>query len=178
MTPAYTPVFKGPIEGYVVNHLRANYWRVSALLEYEDVLQEAWVVFLSLVRRYSEIDTPQHFMSLFKTSWRNHFNDLATATTRSRSIPVYQYEDGEDQDFIGQIVGDLNTMGVLPVLVNEAPPLVRTVISFLVSDNCGDASSFIETRSEKRSNALLCRLLGFPPNTNVINEVKQYFNFG
>ena len=65
----FTPEFKGPIEGWVVNQLERHYWRVQATMTRMDVMQEAYIKFHHLKMKYEgDVTDPQHFMALFKTS--------------------------------------------------------------------------------------------------------------
>ena len=48
----FTPEFKGPIEGWVVNQLERHYWRVQATMTRMDVMQEAYIKFHHLKMKY------------------------------------------------------------------------------------------------------------------------------
>jgi hypothetical protein len=177
------PEFKGPIEGYVVNYLSANYWRVKNNMEYEDMMQEAQVVYLRLVRKYPDIDTPQHFMALFKTSWGNHFVDFTNKETNARALMYEnQFQDVEDtmSNFMSSIMGDSNNNGYLLILIKEAPAEVRQVLSLFLnapSEILDLASKAWKDggRNQDYGNNMLCKLLGIEPGTDVIGIVQRYF---
>lgn len=179
------PPFKGPIEGYVVNHVKRNFWRVEKNMEYEDVMQDANVIYLKLALKYHDIDTPQHFMALFKTSWNNHFTDLSNAETASRAV-MYENQlytsDNEEEvsDAMNQITGDLNNNGFINTMIRQAPEEVRQVVALFANAPAEILELASNAWREKRKNsdygnAMLCELLGIKPGTNVINAVESYF---
>src|ERR1700760_3791319 len=73
----YLPEWKGEIEGYVMNTITRHGWRVESTHRREDLKQEAYIVFMRCAAKYPMLDTPQHFMSLFKRAWTNALNDLS-----------------------------------------------------------------------------------------------------
>lgn len=175
----YAPEYKGAIEGYVINFLKSNFWRVSTHMEYEDILQESYVIFLKLKNKYDEIDTPQHFMSLFKTAWFNHFTDLSHKDTNLRCmVSSTNDEDGQLTDYI---IGETDNEGALRMLIKQAPEEVRMVIQLFLNA----PTELLELAStawkdsghnSDKGNGLLCKLLGFQEGTDVISIVKNYFS--
>lgn len=181
----YFPKWDGPIEGYVMNFLRANFWRVSATMEFEDCTQEAHCLFLRLAQKYSPIDTPQHFMSLFKISWINHFNDLSTLDFKLRRMIAMSYESSEEEStnyeaLVDQLVGDLDTSGHLYQMVMQAPQDVRTVLSFILNAPDHLVNAVCESwtgspRRQRKGNSILCKYLGFPEDRNLLGDLVRYF---
>ena len=175
----YVPEFKGPIEGYVVNSLKTNYWRIAETHTREDAMQEAWVVFMRCCARYPIIDTPQNFMSLFKRAWINQLNDLANATTRHRAlIPEAEDESGNK---IHEPVGETENAGYLTVLVHQAPREVLMVLNLFLNA----PTELLELAAKAWSagghrnvdgNAMLARLLGTDPKADLIGKVRDHFN--
>lgn len=181
----YIPKFEGAIEGYVVNFLRTNFWRVQGSMEFQDCMQEAHWLFLKLADRYGVLDTPQHFMGLFKRSWHNHFTNLANLDTKLRvEVSDSSFaDDDEGLSYLGlveRLVGDTDCGGYLLVMLQQAPADVKTVISFfaLAPQDLVD-SAFGAWRTSKRKkeggNNMLCQLLGFKPGTDALGRVEAYF---
>lgn len=183
-TPAaFVPCFEGPIEGWVVNGMRANYFRVSRTLSREEYLQEAYEVFLRISSRY-EVDEPQHLMCLFKTSWNNRLNDLATADTRHRmfvSMPMHRDEDGEEVESV-DFMGESDNEGTLAIMLRQAPADVALVLNLFLSA----PQELVETalaswRGKDRrfaagGSARICKLLGLDPSIDVMQKVEDYFS--
>lgn len=73
----YTPRFVGAFEGRAFNAVKKVYPRLAAEWEFEDLLQEAAVVFLACRERYKgTVDNPAWFMALFSRALHNRFIDL------------------------------------------------------------------------------------------------------
>lgn len=73
----FRPRFGGPIEGHAVNTIKRWYPRLADQMEFEDLLQEAWVVFLRCQARYGgTVDNPRWFMALFSVSLHRRFCSL------------------------------------------------------------------------------------------------------
>ena len=180
----YYPQYDGPVQGYVMNFLRSNYWRVAATMEFEDCTQEAYSVFLVVASKYGPTDTPQHFMSLFKISWINHFNDLSTKDSKIRKMLTAGYETAEDgqrfDSLLDNMIGEVDTSGHLYQMIMKAPDDIRVVLAFIVNgpdylvEIVCDAWSG-STRKRKKGNELLCRLLGFSKATDVFGALVKYF---
>ena len=181
----YIPKFEGAIEGYVVNFLRTNYWRVQRSMEFQDCMQEAHWLFLRLTDRYRSIDTPQHFMGLFKRSWHNHFTNLSITDTKLRAelSDSHTTTDDDSSSYLGileTLVGETDCNGQLMIMLQQAPADVRTVLSFFMvaPQELVDAASASWRASRKKKeggNNMLCQLLGFPPGTDVLGSVSEYF---
>lgn len=181
----YLPRFHGAIEGYVVNFIRANGWRVQSSMEFEDVMQEAHVIFLRLAAKYGLTDTPQHFMALFKTAWRNHFVDLARTDSNLRLCTLNsQMQEDEEGDYLAlleSLPGDLENHGYLRMLLEDAPSDIKTVLAFFFKapDQLLESMSTawkLAGRRDDRGNTMLCEALGFTRGTDVIGMVSRYFN--
>lgn len=179
----YLPTYEGAISGYVLNFLRRNYWRVAASHERDDVLQESYEVFLRCAERYGLMDTPKHFMALYKTAWTNHFHDLARKDSTERSAVTYGYDtmltDDEVLSLLDIIPGELDTHGYLNTLLQEAPRDVATILAFFLNAPPVLLQRVSEawTRSGRRKadgNNMLCELLGFPKGTDLIGKVEAY----
>lgn len=69
--------FPGPIQGHAINAARRFFPRLCADYEFEDLLQEAYLVFMKCKRKYAaKIDNPKWFMAIFRVSLHNHFINL------------------------------------------------------------------------------------------------------
>lgn len=178
----YSPEFKGPIEGWVVNHMTKNYWKVAATQERADVMQEAYLVFLKVRKHYPSIEAPQHFMALFKRSWSNHFTDLANEDT-ARRVEVEHartyYEDGGGTEVEYQ--GDLDNDGTLAILLREAPTEVTMVLNLFLSapqellELALSSWKGGDRRCRAGGSKKICQMLGLPQDQDVMQEVEDYF---
>ena len=178
----YSPEFKGPIEGYVVNFMRKNYFKVQRTLERADVLQEAYVVFLRVKAKYPDVEGAPHFMALFKTSWYHRYTDLANADTAQRFMVqhhVYQQEDGGELG--ADCLGETNNDGELAVMLRQAPNEVTQVLNLFLSapqellDLALGSWKGRDRRCQAGGSKRICSLLGISPAYDVMKVVEDYF---
>lgn len=178
----YSPTYQGPIEGYVMNYLRRNFWKVRNFMEFEDASQEAALVFSSLVQAYPEMDTPQHFMALFKTSWHRHFTDLANKDTVSRVVcfehgaPIQQEDEPTQLD----VQGSPDNEALILLAIKQAPEEVRQVLSLFLNAPIELLQLATDTwkrqgRYKAEGNQMVSRMLGMPQNSEPLDRVYQYF---
>lgn len=179
----YQPRWGGAIEGYVVNYAVRNLWRVGASMELGDVVNEAYLVFDRCARKYPELDTPQHFMALFKTSWVRHFTDLSNADTATRAalVPIMskRNEDGEEMS-VAEPVGDLDNEGVLTTLVRQAPREVALVLRLFAQApqellELALASWNPQGKRHSAGSGRINALLGLPADFDAIGAVYTHF---
>lgn len=179
----YCPTFEGPIEGWVVNGMKANYFRLQRTHNREEYMQEAYLVFLRVKNKYEDsVTEPRHFMALFKRAWVNELNDLATKATQARMFVAMPRAHGDEGDEIEiDMVGDLDNDGMLATLLRQAPREVAMVLNLFLSA----PQELLETAlqswrgKDKRyahgGSERICKLLGLDPNTDVMQRVEDYF---
>lgn len=183
--------FEGFIEGYVVNFLKHNYWKISHLYGaagFEDGISEAKLTYCRLIRRLEKnghtIENDKHFMSLFKTAWTRYFIDLARKDSKKLETPLQDLikEEG-DEDFILNLTNASMThnTGYFEIVLEQAPIEVQQVFSLLFSapkeviDLATESWSFSNRDSTLVGNAFLCKLLGYDPKKiNLPEKVKEY----
>lgn len=171
--------FTGPVEGYVVNFLRKNFWRIAGTHEWDDAMQEARLIFLRVQRKYPDAED-KHLMSLFKTAWGHHFTDLSVKDSRGRHIQSESNLARDEDSLPREMVGATDNDGMLAMMIRQAPSEVRMVLSLFLSA----PAELLETaarawsggpRGKKEGNALINRCLGLPENTESLEAVRDYF---
>ena len=100
----YTPSF----EGYTINFIKKNYWKVQSSMEFEDALQQAYLVFLTCIKKYKDV-TQKHLMALYKRMLYNQFIDLAKVDSKLK----------QQQSLTGMGLGMLYTSLVSIVLLMD-----------------------------------------------------------
>lgn len=177
----YIPEFKGPIEGYVVNFIHKQHWRLARTHDREDMKQEAHYVFLRCAAKYPILDTPQHFMSLFKTAWSNHITDLAKRSTAARAmVSENQFEAEDEEAWVRDHVGELDNEGQLAVMLRQAPREVLMVLNLFLNapQELLDLATQAWVGSGRRrvdGNVMVGRLLGLDPEQDPLGKVHDYF---
>jgi hypothetical protein len=171
----YEPEFAGPIEGYVHNFLKTNFWKVSRSMEYEDCIQEARLVFLECKSRYPVVDNPKWFMSLFKRAWFTHFVDLASSDTKAKA----EVTEFDETPVLESVVGD-DHPGMVLMMIEKAPQEIKSVMALLINA----PTELIETLVTDLSGGPIMRrralrkinaCIGLEDTRDVVQEMQVYF---
>ena len=176
----YNPKFEGPIMGYVANSLPGHVWKVAPLYDRDDLMQEAYLVFLRCASKYPALDEAKHFMALFKTAWSNHVILLAKKATQNRfTVPEAQLDKDDGSEWRRDAPGDLDNEGLLRTMVRQAPSEVLMVLNLFLSAPAElvELASEAWSRQAKRGadpNDFVCRALGLPAGARPIDKVREY----
>lgn len=182
---SFKPTFEGPIEGYVVNGMRTNYFRVEASMTRQDYMQEAHLVFLECRRYYEgKVKEPQHFMALFKRAWSNRLADLSNADTAMRELflPDHGRSGEAEEERPYEAMGELDNDGHLATLLRQAPREVGMVMNLFFSA----PQELLEValapwrgqdrRCKGGGSERICKLLGLPKEMDVMQQVEEYLS--
>lgn len=175
----YIPQFAGPVEGWATNYAAKNFWRVQASMEWDDLKQEAFLIFARCEAKYPQLDTPAHFMSLYKRAWINHLNDLATADGKLREAqPLVLERDGDEM--ITDPTGELDNDGYTKILIEQAPREVRMFLELILRApqelvDLALASWKLDDRHKNKGCGKINRMLGLPPDTDLVTMTRDYF---
>ena len=184
----YIPRYDGVIEGWVVNYLKKNFWRVRRCMEYEDIKQESFVIFLKVKKQYRNVvDNDKWFMSLYKTSFINSFIDISSINTNMSCLTLIECElNRMESEYAGDeyqatLIGDLDNDGMMELSLKHAPERIRQIIFIL----CGKPNRTYEmlickwvklNKKKVYGNQMLCEMLGEDCNkVDLVKEVKEYF---
>lgn len=168
------------VRPYVINHLKRNYWKLESYMDWEDALAEAQLQFVRTIHRLQkrncQIENEKHLMSLFKTSWANHFITLANKATKERFVTTTEDVDQQSAQ-LDALIADTDNAGLINCLLQNAPSEVRQVLHILL--NAPDdlvhllQKSFHEDRH--LCNDTLCKLLNKNPHsTNLIQNTLDH----
>ena len=146
---AFVPTWDGVIQKWAASYIRRNQWRCDCIHSFEDLLQEAALIFTKLVKRYPNVTERKHFMALFKTSLKNAIHDHSRYVKRKRTFGVeVPFEEG-------RIVAD-NTY--LTALLAEAPDEVKLALMLLDTEPEEVRKNLPQQR--ENLNMRLCRVAG------------------
>lgn len=179
----FSPTFKGPIEGFVANFARKHGWRVSRAHDHDDIMQEAYLIFDRVVKKYPDVETPQHFMSLFQRAWFNQFTDMANEDTRSRiMVQVTEFESEEGSTVTFEAMGETEHDGYLSALLRQAPREISMVLNLFLNAPqemldvaLGSWRGSRDKRCKAGGSKRICQMLGLDPTTDIMKEVEEYF---
>lgn len=95
----------GVWEGVAKKHISNVFWKFQRHYEFNDLVQEAWIVFNNCYKKYIEnedsgVVEAKHAMALYKTSLHRHFNRLALNlmedATHHPLDTVFRDEEGQE----------------------------------------------------------------------------------
>lgn len=82
----WSPKWDYPLEGWTYKFIQENKWRLEHTNDVEDLMQDAYLIFERVRETYPFVTQPQHFMSLYKTSFRNYVHDKSRELTRKKAL--------------------------------------------------------------------------------------------
>src|SRR6266704_173488 len=110
-TAEWSPI----IRNWAAKHIRDNQWRADSIHGFDDLMQDAYLLFVKVSERYPRVMEPRHFMALYKTSLRNSMHDHARYMQRKR---VLHEDTSEDvSDLYADRIGDLTNGGYISSLL-------------------------------------------------------------
>lgn len=158
--------------GWMVNYAKMHYWRVqSNYLGFDDLISEGHYVWAYVKDKYPKAKTLPHLMSLFKLAFNCHIHTLARKRTKEQTI--VQYFEIEPQTLSPEYA----TLGTL---LKNAPENIRDVLELFTSSGGRRGLRGVHRRrrngSRETTNDKLCRLTGKSPDTNLVEEIHDYFS--
>lgn len=171
----YTPSF----EGYTLNFIKKNYWKVRNSMEFEDVLQQAYSVFLTCVEKYKDVEQ-KHLMALYKRMLYNEFVDLAKIDSCLKNQQSTCEHEGEELDYFNTIVDRSQPSAIFLLKVKDAPDELKTIINTILNAPL-EVLQTVESawsgrnKRKKYQNNMLCELFGINKKRDIVMEIKNYF---
>jgi len=178
-----TIVFEGVIEGFVINFINKNKWKLSNLHEFEDLYQEAYRIFLETFDRYIDrVENEKHFMQLYKMCLGSWWIDEAKRNSKYKNVMIQSHtiSDEQETDMITNLIGDLDNEGYLDELIRTAPDDVKQVLSILL-ETPKDVMDLALTKWKSKGktkplgNQFLCNILSI--NHEKVDLVKKTTDF-
>lgn len=149
---------------------RRNYWRVAAWYDLDDLIQEGYLQYWRIRRRYPDVREPKHIMRLFQISFINRIHDIAKARTAC----------------LETLADDLGIPDVWSVIGGVEEPMVETlhgapdhVLVVIRAYELGDPRlrQVYRRRSGRQRETLnerLCRIAGVNPDDySIPTEIRR-----
>lgn len=124
----YRPQWTPELEGYTVTTVKKSWPGVADIYEFDDLLQEAYVIFLRCRRAFRSRggNDAAIFMALYKCSLDRRLKSLALLRRR------YSCLGYTDKDVEGQLVEDTSVIAEFNLLLQRLPQELVTVLALLV----------------------------------------------
>jgi hypothetical protein len=128
----FEPVWEGSVRAWTINYLRKNKWRYDPILELDDLLQDAYLVFMRVAEKYPRVVEAPHFMALYKTALLNELIDAANENTARRGAMC---DEADANALVEKMTCNLSEDGAMTLLLASAPPEVRLFLSVFANDD-------------------------------------------
>lgn len=167
--------FVGEFQGYAANYMGKHGWKLESTHDYQDCMQEAWMVFNKVSQRYPDVE-PRHLMALYKSSLTRHVINLAHTAEQVR-----RQGTALDATHTTQMVGETDNAGYLKRLCSQAPQEVKMVLSLFLSAPTELLESAFNAwgahgHRMAGGNEHVSRLLGLPEGSKPVDAVRDYFS--
>lgn len=165
----WLPEWDRTVSGWAANFIKKNIWRCDRIDSFEDLMQDAYLVFEKVRRAYPKVTEPKHFMSLFQTSLRNSIHDRSRYMKRKKLV----HEDTalDISELYAERIGEPTNYGQLQIIFNEMPEELHWALALM-----NNHPELLRTEGSKRENLnmRLRRLLGLPDGVfDFVGELKH-----
>lgn len=168
-------LWPGVAEGYAINQMQKNLWRMHGRETLSDLVHEAWLIYDKVHSRYArETDSPKWLMALFAAALQHRITDLARKSTRRSSCEV------ADEEAIAVAATDrfepIDSVIELITAVEKAPPEIRAALLVLLNapDELLAVIQAAARRSSKRASRIMCYLTGQQTDNELWSRARHY----
>jgi len=130
----WKPKWEPEIKGWAFKYIQKNKWRYEHINDIDDLMQDAYLVFLKVADAYPRVVDAPHFMSLYKTSLRNMLTDKAREYERKLGlIDENTAFDPLEPESFRDLGSDMNE-GPVFALLRNGPPELRMFLDLINDD--------------------------------------------
>ncbi len=165
------PEFDRRYAGWAAKFITKNRWKYESIYEFNDLMNDAYLIFRHIKASYPLITEPSHLMALFQSAMRNDLIDKAKYRSRKAATEVsldtyFTARSSEYEDLsLADIIGENNNEGYLRILISELPPEVRMALEAFNDDEK------IALIRKKKTQSKLSKLAGFPQRRETLNDI-------
>jgi hypothetical protein len=159
------------VRGWMFKTCKENFWRVSGFYEFNDLVQDGFLCYARLVKRYPDVKDAPHMMRLFQTSFKNHIHDIAKKRTRIAQV-MLESDVGTSIEVI--VDGREHSLPETSVLLAKMPPVLRDVLKAFASEKLRGVKRH-RLNHRETTNEFVCRMIGANPEMGeVVKALHQY----
>ncbi len=158
------------MEGWTRQFIGKNLWRTKSQHDFEDLMNEAWIVFDKVSKKYADC-TEKHLMALYKRALSNRIHDLAYEATRREFVDVNWSQD-EEASLDNFEAPKQTTNSELLQKVAEAGEIVSKV--FTAAHNGKLKPKPLRGGVRETFNERFDRVLDLPTGTNSAHQFRQF----
>lgn len=169
----WTPAWNSEIQGYTANFFKSNAWRCDRVYQFEDLMQDAFLIFTRCKDTYPRVIEAPHFMALYKRALANATHDKASYKKRRDAVEVFLGEDVSD--FCVGRIGETTNAGYAAALIAEWPEELRFMLNKLAQGLPREPSQPRKRGLQPRESLTmqLRRILRLPINSDPVQMIKR-----
>lgn len=101
--------FPGPVQGHAINTIKKFYPALQADHDFDDLMQEAFIVFIKCKRKYeATVDGKAWFMCIYRTALRNRLINMAARVRPCIALDEIPEQATElDEGYFRTLIGQL-----------------------------------------------------------------------
>ena len=153
----WAPAWQGVTQRWAASYISANKWRAPRYCGFDDLMQEAWIIYQRVEQKYPRIIEPNKFMALYKAALANWFNDRACYMKRRGTQDAELRTEPLEECLQQPTTPPPELLGLL---LDEAPQELRLALELLAKQPhmlCGTPK---EVDHRENLNMKLRRILG------------------
>lgn len=128
-TLRWSPMWEGPTKTWTIQFLKKNKWRCDRVHDQDDLLQDAYLTFLKISRKYPRVMEQAHFMTLYRRALWNEMHDRARYVHRKRTVHLDTSIDATE--LCALRIGEMTNEGYLNLLIEQAPEELKLALECL-----------------------------------------------
>ena len=165
------------VRGWTFNTIKQNYWRVAHYYEFEDLVQDSFIVWKRIVDRYPDVTDAKHRMALYKTAFRNHIHDLSKKRTAYVSACLLEADSDTPLAALREDADGSQDPNV-GLLFAQLPGKLQTLLKRLCDERRRYPNRLRLDGTRETINERLCRLAGLDPASRNVQDAIQTYLYG
>jgi hypothetical protein len=164
------PCVPQSVIAWVHKHAGKNYWKVSGLCDWDDLIGEGYLAISYCLNKYGTTLAPAHFMRLVQLTFNCAIIDIAKKRTKYQTIAATVVPETVD------------TVSDFDRVVAESPPLVKQTLEYMINDISGSLREKYKVNNGERetSNARMARLMNLDQSIlekeKLMDSVRAYLH--
>ena len=123
----WSPKWEGSIQQWAKSFIQQNLWRCDPINEFNDLLQDAYLIYNKICERYPRVIEARHFMALFQRALWNKFHDQARYMRLKRRVHEDTIKDVSE--LYADRIGERTNAGYLSILLADAPKELQVALA-------------------------------------------------
>jgi hypothetical protein len=165
------PFVPQPVIAWVHKHASKNYWKVTGLCDWDDLIAEGYLAISYCLNKYGNDLTAPHFMRLVQLTYNCAIIDIAKKRTKSQAVTA--------SNAAPEV---LDSTSDFDRVVAEAPTLVKKTLEYMINDISGSLLEAYKVNNGERetSNARMARLMNLDQSITekerLMDSIRSYLH--